>query len=213
MTKRKPHEDTILAVHLYLDLRTCTQIEQIYVQSLYKFMYSHTCTNTDLFPHLGISLPKIQVSSNKYLRKLQSKHGNVSAMALYYRINDSNIIYMTSLLSLASANFFWNLWYSFIKWYWAASWFLINPLLWVINLDAEAEKRDYSAKQMWCDQWFVLVQDNERRDAAHILTIQAIISYDCLKGKLTPSLGEKHAVPHYVHPQARLSEFDETWHI
>ena len=30
---------------------------------------------------------------------------------------------------------------------------------------------------------------------------------------LTPNLGEKHAVPHNMHPQARLSEFDETWHI
>ena len=30
---------------------------------------------------------------------------------------------------------------------------------------------------------------------------------------LTPSLGEKDAAPHNMHPQARLSEFDGTWHI
>ena len=30
--------------------------------------------------------------------------------------------------------------------------------------------------------------------------------------KLTPSLGETHAVPHNRLPQARLSDFDETWH-
>ena len=31
--------------------------------------------------------------------------------------------------------------------------------------------------------------------------------------QLTPNLGEKHAVPHNMHPQARLSEFDKTWHL
>ena len=34
-----------------------------------------------------------------------------------------------------------------------------------------------------------------------------------IKVVLTPSLGETHAVPHNRLPQARLSDFDETWHI